>query len=159
MWDFGKIVLVDDHRPAPSFKDTDGHWARWVINLLAMRDVVKGYPDGTFGPDQGVTRAQFVSLLAAALRWPAPEGGTAFKDNVPAWVRPAVAAAVSRGVIAGYTDGTFKPDARITRSEMAVMINRALSLGESGAELKYTDAGSIPGFARDAVARVEEVFA
>jgi len=154
VWDFGKIVLVDDHRPAPSFKDTDGHWARWVINLLAMRDVVKGYPDGTFGPDQGVTRAQFVSLLAAALRWPAPEGGTAFKDNVPAWARPAVAAAVSRGVIAGYPDGAFKPDARITRGEMAVMINRALGLGESEAELKYADAASIPGFARSAVAGV-----
>lgn len=156
-WGFGKMVLVDDRRPAPAFKDTGGHWARSAINSLAVRGVVNGFPDGTFGPDQVVTRAQFVSLLAAALQWPAPESAPTFKDSVPDWARPAVAAAVSRGVVSGYPDGTFAPDARITRSEMAVMINRALGLSETQDKLRYSDSGSIPDFARDAVAKVSAI--
>lgn len=155
-WGFGKMVLVDDRRPAPSFKDTTGHWARPAINSLAVRGVVNGFTDGTFGPDQVVTRAQFVSLLAAALQWPAPESAPTFKDSIPGWARPAVSAAVSRGVVSGYPDGTFAPDARITRSEMAVIINRALGLSDIQGKNQYTDAGSIPDFARDAVAKVSE---
>lgn len=154
VWGFGRMVLADDRRPAPAFKDTGKHWARSSIHNLAVRGVVNGFPDGTFGPDQVVTRAQFVSLLAAALQWPAPESAPAFKDSIPAWARPAVAAAVSRGVVSGYPDGTFAPDARITRSEMAVMINRALGLSDTGGKNQYADSGSIPDFARDAVAKV-----
>ena len=73
LWEFGTIVLVDDQRPGPSFSDTGKHWANEDICSLAARGVAKGFPDGSFGPDQGVTRAQFVSFLAAALQWPAPE--------------------------------------------------------------------------------------
>lgn len=154
VWSFGRLVLADDRRPAPSFKDTGGHWARPAIQNLAASGVIKGFPDGTFGPDQKVTRAQFVSLLAAALQWPAPAEAPVFKDKIPEWARPAVAAAVARGVVTGYPDGTFAPDARITRSEMAVIINRALSLGGTGSKLTYKDAGAVPEFARDAVAKV-----
>jgi len=175
LWEFGTIVLVDDRRPGPSFSDTGKHWAREDISSLAARGVAKGFPDGTFKPDQGVTRAQFVSFLAAALQWPAPASAPVFKDEIPAWAGPAVAAAFSRGVITGYPDGTFAPEARITRCEMAVMISRALGLEEteereeteeqeaiegpeapedSQGQVEYKDSRNIPGFARDAVARV-----
>jgi len=169
LWEFGTIVLVDDQRPGPSFSDTGKHWAREDISSLAARGVAKGFPDGSFKPDQGVTRAQFVSFLAAALQWPAPASAPEFKDDIPAWAEPAVAAAFSRGVITGYPDGTFKPEARITRCEMAVMISRALGLEETAEQeameepknqedaqeqVKYKDSSTIPGFARDAVAKV-----
>lgn len=175
LWEFGTIVLVDDQRPGPSFSDTGKHWANEDIRSLAARGVAKGFPDGSFGPDQGVTRAQFVSFLAAALQWPAPESDPAFKDGIPAWAGPAVSAAFSRGVITGYPDGTFAPEARITRGEMAVMISRALGLEDtveqekkeeqeamegskdpknSQEQVEYKDSSTIPGFARDAVARV-----
>lgn len=154
VWGFGRIALVEDHRPAPSFKDTGKHWARPAIQELAARGVIRGFPDGTFGPDQKVTRVQFVSLLAVALQWPVPEDAPVFKDRIPEWARPAVAAAVSRGVVTGYPDGTFAPDARITRSEMAVIISRALNLSGDGTKLTYADAGKIPVFAREAVGKV-----
>ncbi len=150
LWSFGGVILVDDSRKAPSFKDTKGHWASQAISRLAQSGVVKGFPDGTFGPGQPVTRAQFVSLLAAALQWPAPEIQPSFKDIVPQWAKPAVAAAVSRGVVTGYPDGTFLPDAKVTRSEMAVMINRALKIG-AAEEASYKDSGLIPAFALDDV--------
>lgn len=155
LWSFGRVVLVDDCRPVPEFSDARGHWARPAIDNLAARRVIKGFPDGTYRPEQAVTRAQFVSLLSAALQWPSPASEPAFKDPIPDWARPSVAAAVYRGVVSGYPDGTFMPDARITRSEMAVMIDRALGLSDGlGCKLRYVDSAAIPDFARDAVARV-----
>jgi len=150
LWGFGKLVLVEDTRQAPVFKDTAGHWASPAISRLALSGVAKGFPDGTFGPGQPVTRAQFVSLLAAALQWPTPENQPSFKDAIPQWAQPAIAAAVSRGVVNGYPDGTFAPDARVTRSEMAVMIDRALSIGGTE-EASYKDSDLIPAFALDDV--------
>ncbi|OPZ71184.1 MAG: Endoglucanase precursor [Firmicutes bacterium ADurb.Bin456] len=169
LWEFGRVCLVDDQRPEPSFSDTGKHWAVRDIRSLAAKGVANGFPDGTFGPDQRVTRAQFVTFLASALQWPVPANTPGFKDKIPAWAGPAVAKAFSRGVITGYPDGTFAPEARITRSEMAVMISRALNLEEvkepedpGGKDelkdqpepVKYKDFNSIPEFAWDAVAKV-----
>ncbi len=169
LWEFGPVILVDDQRSEPSFSDTGKHWADKDIRSLAARGVANGFPDGTFGPDQRVTRAQFVSLLAGALQWPSPASTPGFKDKIPAWAEPAVAAAFSRGVITGYPDGTFAPEARITRCEMAVMLSRALGLkeikeleiphGQDELEalpkpVKYKDSNSVPEFARDDVAKV-----
>ena len=154
LWEFGTVVLVDDRRSVPTFSDTGKHWANLDISSLAARGVANGFPDGTFGPDQVVTRAQFVSFLAAALQWPAPESTPVFKDTIPAWAGPAISAAFSRGVISGYPDGTFAPDARITRCEIAVMISRALALDDPEDAVKYKDSSATPEFARDAVDKV-----
>lgn len=153
VWGFGRLVLVDDHRTPPAFKDTGKHWAAEAINDMAVRGVVNGFPDGTFLPGQAVTRAQFVKMLSSALQWPAVEKLPVFKDNIPDWAKSSVAAAVANGVASGYPDGTFGPDASITRSEMAVMIDRALALQDTDETLKYKDTGSIPDFARTAVAK------
>jgi len=156
IWEFGSLALVDDGRPEPVFTDTMGHWALPSISSLAACGVVNGFPDGSYGPDQAVTRAQFVNMLASAMQWPVPESLPTFKDQVPDWALPAVVAAVSRGVISGYPDGTFMPNARVSRSEMAVMIDRALSLtgADEALSYAYSDQGNIPDYAKDAVARV-----
>lgn len=151
VWGFGKFVLADDQRTAPTFKDTGKHWAETAISDLAARGVVNGFPDGTFLPGETVTRAQFVKMLSSALQWRSVEKLPSFKDDIPDWAKNAVAAAVANGVVSGYPDGTFGPDASITRSEMAVMLDRALSLPESDETLDYQDHGDIPGFAREAV--------
>ncbi|MFX4261660.1 S-layer homology domain-containing protein [Pelotomaculum propionicicum] len=154
VWGFGRLVLVDDKRPAPVFKDTVGHWANPSIVRLAASGVLGGFPDGTFAPERPVTRAQFAYALATALKWPAPESRVSFKDYVPDWARGAVEKAVSRGVITGYPDGTFMPDAGITRSEMAVMIDRALRLDKSDSTLNCKDLSKIPDYALGSVNRV-----
>lgn len=153
VWEFGQLVLVDDHREPQTFKDTGKHWAATSINELAKCGVVNGFPDGTFLPGQAVTRAQFVKMLSLALQWPTAEKAPAFKDNIPAWASSAVAEAVANGVVSGYPDGSFGPDVSISRSDMAVMIDRALSLQETVETLKYKDAGSISDYARTAVAK------
>jgi exopolysaccharide biosynthesis protein len=156
VWGFGRLVLADDTRSVPVFKDTAGHWASPAIGQLALKGILNGFPDGSYGPDQAVTRAQFVSSLSAALMWPAPDNTTAFSDYIPDWARSAMEAAVARGVINGYPDGTIRPDNKITRSEMAVMIDRALSLGEPEGRMSYKDLNIIPDYALGAVWRISE---
>lgn len=153
VWGFGQLVLVDDHRAPMSFKDTAKHWAAGTIKDMAACGIINGFPDGTFMPDQAVTRAEFVKMLSSALHWPLADEMPAFKDEILDWARGAVAAAVANGVVTGYPDGTFRPDAGITRSEMAVMIDRALALEETDEPLEYKDKGLIPGFAETAVAK------
>ncbi len=154
VWGFGRLVLADDKRPAPVFKDTAGHWADPAITRLTATGVLSGFPDGTFAPEQPVTRAQFAYALASALKWPAPDSRVSFNDNIPDWARAAIEKAVFRGVITGYPDGTFKPDTGITRAEMAVMIDRALKLEETERLLLCEDRDQIPDYALGAVDRV-----
>lgn len=153
VWGFGRLVLADDRRSVPAFKDTAGHWAEAQIGGLAARGMLNGFPDGTYGPGQPVTRAQFANALAAVLKWPAPQSTADFTDSIPVWARPAVEKAFSRGVITGYPDGTFKPESGITRAEMAVMIDRALKLSESDKALAFKDTNKIPDYALGSVSR------
>jgi exopolysaccharide biosynthesis protein len=153
-WRSGKLVLALDRRPAPAFTDTSAHWARRQIANLAAGGVVNGFPDGTFGPDQRLTRAQFAVLLQNALQWSSPAKVPTFKDTVPQWAESAVAAANARGVVKGYPDGRFAPDDSITRSEMATVITRALSLPAGESTVRYNDAAAIPEFAVTSVGAV-----
>lgn len=153
VWGFGELVLVDDQRVPKTFKDTGKHWAQDTIKDMSACGVINGFPDGTFMPDQAVTRAQFVKMLSSALHWPEVDEQPDFKDEILDWASGAVAAAVANGVVTGYPDNTFRPDAGITRSEMAVMIDRALALEETDEALEYKDSGIIENFARDAVAK------
>lgn len=145
----------------PSFADRAGHWAEMAVSELAYRGIVFGYPDGTFGPDREVTRAEIAAILVRALKlMPGSEQELKFKDNtkIPAWARNAVAAAVREGLVRGYPqpDGTvtFEAERLVSRAEMAVLVARVLEkkLGPvEPAEFKFTDAGKIPIWAQASV--------
>lgn len=143
----GLYAVMTDGRPEPVFSDLTGSWARGVIQDLAGRRLVSGYPGGKFLPDKGVTRAEFITMLAKALGWTAEDSAAEFRDDIPGWAEGAVNAAVRRGIARGYADGTFRPDKTITRAEMAVMIDKALVLPKSGMPAGYKDAGKIPAWA------------
>jgi hypothetical protein len=89
--------------------------------------VISGYNDGTFRPDDKVSRAQFVKMLAGALGWTPmlPETPT-FRD-VPRnhWAYAYIETAVAHGIISGYSDGTFHPDNRVSRAQVAKMVATA----------------------------------
>ncbi|NPV29209.1 MAG: hypothetical protein HPY58_06005 [Firmicutes bacterium] len=134
--------------------DVAGHWARLPVRELIARDVVRGYPDGTFRPERAVTRAEFVTVLARALGWSVSgEVSLPFRDEIPGWALPYLKAAWSRGVIGGYPDGTFRPDRAISRAELAVLITRALRLPEACGQAAFKDAHQIPPWAQEAVQR------
>ena len=144
---------VNSH--AASFTDTKGHWAEAYIERAVAQDLIKGYPDGRFEPDKQVSRAEFVSMLNRAL------GNNGFvsisyTDVAPtAWYYADVRRAVSASYVAGYNDGTFKPNNNISRQEAAVMIARVLpTYGESGRLQNFTDYRSVADWAYTALSKV-----
>lgn len=138
-----------------SFTDIANHWGKSYIQLLASKLVVDGYEDGTFGPERNVTRAEFAALLTRALGLKAAVSDTTYFTDVTAgqWYAGIVSAAAQTGIVDGYEDGTFRPNAPIAREELAAMVVRALdfagkevtvSAGEVQSYLaKFTDAGAI----------------
>lgn len=112
------------------FSDLNGHWAKTQAEQLAGMLLLNGTGDGRFEADRAVTRAEFTAMLARALALPAPAAGAgpaAWQDVQPAdWFADDVSAAAAAGLISGFGDGTFRPDAEVTRSEQAVMLARAL---------------------------------
>ncbi|MEW6447183.1 MAG: S-layer homology domain-containing protein [Bacillota bacterium] len=144
------------------FKDISGHWAARALEELAGKAVVGGYPDGSFKPDNKITRAEAVGILARVMKLaPGSEKELSFfkdKRNIPAWAQGAVAAAVKEGLVEGYPlpDGTvvFNPNATVSRAELAVLISRILvkKTGEvTPAVITFRDAHKIPAWAGDAV--------
>jgi len=148
----GLFTLQVDVRPIPSFSDLEGNWAQDEIRLMAARGIVKGLAPGKFEPNRKVTRAEFVTMLARAFGWTGGDAKVQFKDRIPGWAQSTVNAAVSRGVVKGYEDDTFKPQRVIARAEMAVIMDRVLALPKSKESLGFRDKNLIAPWARSAVA-------
>lgn len=132
-----------------SFSDVDSHWAGGEIKRMTARLAAKGYPDGTFKPENYITRGEFATILAKAMLWPTNDAADNFSDNasIPGWARGYVGAAVTKGAIKGCEGNTFQADRLITRAEAAVMMVRALGKGTSGKAPSFADADSVPSWA------------
>ncbi|MBP1996974.1 S-layer homology domain-containing protein [Paenibacillus eucommiae] len=172
-------AAIDDKSPAPennspdpankppspqmeavSLTDTAGHKLGSEISKAVALGIVFGYPDGTFRPEGNVTRAEFASMIVRGLP-PGEEGKPLVfkdKDKVGAWAVKAVQQAVALGIIQGYEDGTFRPDANITHAEMIVMVIRAsgLSMASNVPNTSFSDDADIPKWAKPAVSKAED---
>lgn len=146
----------------PHFADMAGHWAEAAVRRMASLGVVNGYEDHTFRPEGEVSRLEFAAMVARALQLPDSDGRLSFRDQaqIPDWARGLVAAAVKAGIVQGRDDGRFDPNAPVTRSEVAVMLARALKFkGTTGQPVSipdFADAGQLPGWAADSVAMVAQ---
>ncbi len=153
-------VNKPDPKPAVQFTDIAGHWAESAIKQAVEQALISGYPEGTFKPNKTITRAEFIVILAKALNWQNEGSDLSFydKDAIGSWARKAVAQAVEAKVISGYNDGSFRPNAEITRAEIAVIISRAFGFAWTGvaAEGGFADADAIPAWSREAVAAARE---
>jgi len=112
---------------AASLSDIVGRPDQAVIERVVAKGFMKGYPDRTFRPDAPVTRAEFIVALArSAVLDPVPSPVNTLLDlPTSSWASPLVYAAVAKGWVSGYPDGTFRPAASITREEsMAVVAQR-----------------------------------
>lgn len=145
------------------FADMNGHWAEAAAEKLANRLLLSGTGGGAFEPDRAVTRAEFAAMLVRALGLSDSESTAASEQGAvtPAlsdvgandWFAPYVRAASAAGLVSGYADGTFRPDAPVTRGEQAVMMARAIKLagfggeaaaaGGSGALERFRDASEV----------------
>lgn len=130
-----------------------GVWYFDPIQSAYEMGLFEGDDKGNFNPNNRITRAQFVKVMAAALDVDLT-GYTAssFKD-VPAgrWFTPAVAWAKESGVVGGYEDGTFRPNANISRQEMCVIISRTLKSQPDKQAFAFPDDRKISGWAKDGV--------
>ncbi len=140
--------------PATHFTDLTGHWAESYIKRAAEKGIVSGYPDGAFKPNHPVTRAEFMVMLAGALQLEEEGATLAFtdQDQIGTWAMQSVAKAVKAGIVNGYGDGSFQSNTQITRTEMAVMIARALKLPlKAQIKTDFADDEVIPEWAKDSV--------
>src|SRR5690606_10476667 len=121
-------ALIEQTKAELSFTDLSSHWAKNAITNAVATGIATGYPDGSFKPDQYITRAEFTKLLVEGLELAASAQALDFTDaeSIPQWAQSFVQAAVSAEVITGYQDGSFRSDGHLTRAEMAVMITKAL---------------------------------
>ncbi|MBU5434458.1 S-layer homology domain-containing protein [Pseudoflavonifractor sp. MSJ-37] len=104
---------------------TDGQWHNKAISTMAKLDIVKGRRADSFDPDASITRAEFAAICARFNTKPVENSGS-FSDISGHWAENEIERAAAFGWISGYPDGTFHPDARITRAEAMTMINRVL---------------------------------
>lgn len=102
-------------------------WSAKAVAYFRSNGLAGGYPDGSFRPEQAITRAELLAILVKFL--PAGEmaaGQTGFADVSGHWAEAVIAAAHKAGWINGYGDGTFRPDKPVTRAEAVTIVNRML---------------------------------
>ncbi len=136
-----------------AFSDTRGHWAESVIDKWSAKGVLSGDGDGTFRPDDSITRAEFAKVIVTAKGY-SNATGISYTD-VPknAWYYSYLTLAAAAGIIKGYEDGSFRPEAQITREEACAVISRAyvISDGRGGS---FTDSAQISDWARTYVSQL-----
>ncbi|HKP54928.1 MAG TPA: S-layer homology domain-containing protein [Chloroflexia bacterium] len=133
------------------FNDISTHWGRQWINIAAREGIIGGYNDGTFRPENPLTRGQFSKVIALARRpyWTlenppalyfdgacANRGGyRSFHDvckrdldNEPNEFYAYIETVRNHNVVGGYNDGTFHPENHVTRAQMFKMVNLAVPI-------------------------------
>ena len=148
---FTKFAVMAKQKEEVVLTDIAGHWAENDIKQLVALGAITGYTDGSFKPDNSITRAEFATVLVKAFNL-ASQSGKVFTDTDKHWAKDFIATAASYGIIKGYDAVTFGPDDFINREQMAVMIVRAAKLDTVSEGTFYSDAASISAWAKDAVA-------
>lgn len=142
-----------------SFGDvSQDYWASPFIQALAQRNIITGFRDGTFKPEQPVSRAEFAAMIQKAFNKNAvrqlPQGG--FSD-VPSgyWAASAIEFAYESGFMSGYPQNRFQPNQGIRKVDAIVSLSNGLGLSASdtsSVNTYFTDASAIPSYAIDEVA-------
>ncbi|HEY9604415.1 MAG TPA: S-layer homology domain-containing protein [Allocoleopsis sp.] len=141
-----------------TFPDIQGNWARTFIEALAERGIIKGFPDGTFRPDEPVTRAQFAAMIRQAFPGQPKRQGTNFVDvSVNYWGYDAIQAAYRLGFLEGYPNNVFIPEQNIPRVQVLVSLATGLELSPPAQvatilNQSFQDAAQIPDYARNQIA-------
>lgn len=126
-------LLTDETRESywsqsSGFTDVaSGAWYNNAVSTLTRAGILDGYEDGSFRPNASITRAEFTKIAVSFFKHIGGASSNPFND-VPdsAWYAEFVKAAAELGLIDGYEDGTFRPNAPITRAEACTIVNRTL---------------------------------
>ena len=153
-----KFAVIEGQATYP---DIAVHWSKKYVESMGDKHIVAGYPDGTFKPENAVTRAEFAKLLVESMGYGSMTYEGTFSDvDAADWHAECVAAAVANGIIKGYEDGTFQPDKSITRLEMTAMLSNAVKNNLLESENKvlasFADDAAIATWGRTSAAKAVE---
>ncbi len=132
-----------------------GNWAEPFIRVLVEKEIIRGYPNGTFRPNQPITRAEFAALLNRAFTLQPVRAARKFKD-VPKkfWGAEVVQKATRSGFMRGYSNNTFAPKQNITRIQSLVALVEGNKLDRSGSldlNTVFGDAAQVPGYGQNSL--------
>ena len=148
-------VDIDPSGVDHKFNDISDYWAAAYVDFLYNADITTGYSDGSFRPNQNISRAQFAVMLYRYLKLDEDQYANVslpFADlgSIPAYAIPAVKALYAEGVITGSEKNGqlyFNPGSSLTRAQAAAMIGRTQAKGYALADLTFTDSAQIPTYA------------
>ncbi|HLO88586.1 MAG TPA: S-layer homology domain-containing protein [Nostocaceae cyanobacterium] len=147
--------IVKPDTDIPSFTDLVGHWAEAFIRALVSMNLTQGFADGSYKPDQVMTRAQYAALISAAFNPTAKREAPEFTDIPPNfWAAAAIQTAAKGGFVSGFSDRTFRPNQNVQRLQVMVSLVNGLGLPPSDDKslLVYSDRKIIPAYATSAIA-------
>lgn len=153
---FSGVVFATSPKKVVSFSDVSGHWAEKYIIFLAEKDVINGYEDDTFRPNNNISRSEFTKILVNAIPVENKKLDFYFKDvERNDWFYQYVLQAAQAGLITGY-NGYFYPKDYITRQDIATIIARALLSEEAlkaygNKEVSFSDKNDISSYAVAAI--------
>lgn len=137
------------------------YWAAEYIQVLADRGILSGFPDGRFGPNERVTRAQYAAMIQKAFPIAPSRTAPAFRDvSSNYWAASAIATAYQTGFLSGYPGNEFRAGENIPRVQ--VLVSLANGLGYNPAKpineslSLFQDAGAIPSYAITSIAAATE---
>ena len=138
--------------------DIAGHWAETVVAKWYDNGIISGFPDGSFRPNEAVTRAQLAVIIDNIFKF-TTKADMYFSDvNGSEWFADAVAKCSQAGIINGNPNGTFEPNKPVTREQAAKMIAEAFKLTAADADAyrTFADSSSIAAYAREYVSALYE---
>lgn len=131
--------------PTTKFKDANNNWYSDEINFAVSKGFIKGYSDGTFKPNKGITRAEFAQMIAVFVKDGYP-GSSNFKDVKGHWASNAIEQLYGNKKIKGFPDGTFKPDQKLTRAEAVTILNSVFGRNTKATSFANVNASSLKKF-------------
>ena len=144
----------DGGQPPDSFSDIENHWAKPFIQGLLDKGLISGFSDGTFKPDEKMTRAQYAALLVKAFNPSAKRDGSNFTDVADDfWAKNVIQEAYRGEFLSGFPDNTFKPNDNVQRAQVIVSLVNGLGLSASDETVlsTYSDRDAIPDYAKDEI--------
>ena len=125
------FTMIPNSASAVKATDVSNHWAQNIIEGWMDKDLIKGYPDGSFKPDNNITRAEFSAMVNRAFGYTSKTPISYPDVKEGEWYYASLEIAVAAGYIGGYPDGTMRPNNPITREEAASLLAKLNRLTEN----------------------------
>ncbi len=132
------LVEISNAAASAPFSDVPKEYEK-LVGSFAGAGIIEGYEDGSFRGDGGLSRAEFVKVMAIVLDVKPAYKDAAFSDTAGHWAKEYIADFARLGYLKGYEDGTFRPDEQITRAEFTAVINRIVKNSNAPLGNIFTD--------------------